>query len=116
MGCANLHLQHTSCDWLIVIGMVLLVFDFLLACSGRGARVHTTNMGDDTPLHLAAAHGHLEVVQLVKEEEDLVAGAANAGSIPMTFFSKLKSKLNLKIDEIKSEQNVFTVVYETFSA
>ena len=96
--------------------MVLLVFDFLLACSGRGARVHTTNMGDDTPLHLAAAHGHLEVVQLVIEEEDLVAGAANAGSIPMTFFSKLKSKLNLKIDEIKSEQNVFTVVYVTFYA
>lgn len=32
---------------------------------GRGARVNTTNMGDDTPLHLASAHGHLEVVQLL---------------------------------------------------
>jgi len=32
---------------------------------GRGARVNTTNMGDDTPLHLAAAHGHMEVVQIV---------------------------------------------------
>ena len=31
----------------------------------RGARVHTTNMGDDTPLHLAAAHGHRDVVQIV---------------------------------------------------
>lgn len=31
----------------------------------RGARVNATNMGDDIPLHLAAAHGHLEVVQLV---------------------------------------------------
>ena len=31
----------------------------------RGARVHTTNMGDDTPLHLASAHGHREVVQMV---------------------------------------------------
>jgi len=31
----------------------------------RGARVHTTNMGDDTPLHLAAAHGHREVVQIL---------------------------------------------------
>ena len=32
---------------------------------GRGARVHTTNMGDDTPLHLASAHGHREAVQTV---------------------------------------------------
>ena len=39
--------------------------DYIVTLLGRGARVHTTNMGDDTPLHLAAAHGHLEVVQLV---------------------------------------------------
>ena len=32
---------------------------------GRGARVHTTNMGDDTPLHLAAAHGHRDIVLMV---------------------------------------------------
>ena len=32
----------------------------------RGARIHTTNMGDDTPLHLAAAHGHREIVNLVR--------------------------------------------------
>lgn len=32
----------------------------------RGARVHTTNMGDDTPLHLAAAHGHRDIVNLVR--------------------------------------------------
>lgn len=31
----------------------------------RGARVNATNMGDDIPLHLAAAHGHLEIVLLV---------------------------------------------------
>lgn len=31
----------------------------------RGARVNATNMGDDIPLHLAAAHGHLEIVHLV---------------------------------------------------
>jgi hypothetical protein len=31
----------------------------------RGARVNATNMGDDIPLHLAAAHGHLDIVQLV---------------------------------------------------
>lgn len=32
----------------------------------RGARVNATNRGDDTPLHLASAHGHKEIVQLVK--------------------------------------------------
>ncbi|KAK6042115.1 ankyrin repeat protein [Cooperia oncophora] len=28
----------------------------------RGARVNATNMGDDTSLHLAAAHGHRPIV------------------------------------------------------
>jgi integrin-linked kinase len=31
----------------------------------RGARVNATNRGDDTALHLAAAHGHREIVQMV---------------------------------------------------
>lgn len=31
----------------------------------RGARINATNRGDDTPLHLAAAHGHLDIVHLV---------------------------------------------------
>lgn len=31
----------------------------------RGARVNATNMGDEIPLHLAAAHGHLDIVLLV---------------------------------------------------
>ena len=31
----------------------------------RGARVHTTNMGDDTPLHLAAAHGNRDIVNIL---------------------------------------------------
>lgn len=31
----------------------------------RGARVSATNRGDDTPLHLAAAHGHREIVHMV---------------------------------------------------
>ena len=30
--------------------------------------MHTTNMGDDTPLHLGAAHGHREVVHTVSAE------------------------------------------------
>ena len=33
----------------------------------RGARVHTTNMGDDTPLHLAAAFGNRDIVLMVNE-------------------------------------------------
>ena len=32
----------------------------------RGARVHSTNMGDDTPLHLAAAHGNRDIVLMVR--------------------------------------------------
>ena len=39
---------------------------------GRGARVHTTNMGDDTPLHLAAAHGHREVAQLLLRQKVII--------------------------------------------
>ena len=35
------------------------IVDMLLS---RGVRVNATNMGDDTPLHLAAAHGHQEIV------------------------------------------------------
>lgn len=35
------------------------IADLLLS---RGARVNATNMGDDTSLHLAAAHGHREIV------------------------------------------------------
>jgi integrin-linked kinase len=38
----------------------------------RGARVHTTNMGDDTPLHLAAAHGHRDILlMLLKHKSDV---------------------------------------------
>jgi ankyrin repeat protein len=39
------------------------IVDMLLA---RGARVNATNMGDDTPLHLAASQGHREVVVVCK--------------------------------------------------
>lgn len=31
----------------------------------RGVRINATNRGDDIPLHLAAAHGHRSIVQLV---------------------------------------------------
>jgi integrin-linked kinase len=32
----------------------------------RGARVNVTNRGDDTPLHLAAAHGHRDILHQVQ--------------------------------------------------
>ena len=41
----------------------------------RGARIHTTNMGDDTPLHLAAAHGHRDILLMVSYA---VQGGASA--------------------------------------
>lgn len=31
----------------------------------RGARINATNLGDDIPLHLAAAHGHRDIVSIV---------------------------------------------------
>ena len=33
----------------------------------RGARINATNMGDDTPIHLAAAHGHRDVTLMVSQ-------------------------------------------------
>lgn len=33
----------------------------------RGARINVMNRGDDTPLHLAASHGHRDIVAKVKE-------------------------------------------------
>ncbi|VEL14964.1 unnamed protein product [Protopolystoma xenopodis] len=35
-----------------------------LLCS-RGARTNSTNMGDETALHLAASYGHLDVVHFL---------------------------------------------------
>ena len=39
----------------------------------RGARVHTTNMGDDTPLHLAAAFGNRDIVLMVIFKSDIMS-------------------------------------------
>ncbi|GBM04162.1 Integrin-linked protein kinase [Araneus ventricosus] len=30
----------------------------------RGSRINATNMGDDTALHLASAHGHRDIVHM----------------------------------------------------
>lgn len=34
----------------------------------RGARINVMNRGDDTPLHLAASHGHRDIVAKVNEQ------------------------------------------------
>lgn len=34
----------------------------------RGARINVMNRGDDTPLHLAANHGHRDIVAKVYTE------------------------------------------------
>lgn len=36
----------------------------------RGARINVMNRGDDTPLHLAASHGHRDIVAKVNEQTD----------------------------------------------
>lgn len=53
--------QFSPLHWAAKHGHIKIV-EILI---GRGARVNTTNMGDDTPLHLASAHGHLDVVQIL---------------------------------------------------
>ena len=40
--------------------------------AARGARVNGTNMGDDTPLHIAASKGHREVVLMVSFVYDIM--------------------------------------------
>ena len=83
---------------------------------GRGARVHSTNMGDDTPLHLAAAHGNRDIVLMLlkqKAEVNFVNEHGNSALHYATFWNfpaigkKLTKKLTknlLKIDS-KSTQN-----------
>ena len=53
--------QFSPLHWAAKGGHTKIV-EMLIA---RGARIHTTNMGDDTPLHLAAAHGHRPIVNMV---------------------------------------------------
>jgi len=51
----------------------------------RGARVHTTNMGDDTPLHLAAAHGHRDVVTILVRQKAEVNSVNEHGNTPLHY-------------------------------
>lgn len=49
--------------WAAKRGQLKIVEMLLL----RGSRVNLTNRGDDTPLHLAAAHGHRDIVSKVTD-------------------------------------------------
>uniref|UniRef100_A0A5K3ETA1 Ribosomal RNA-processing protein 8 n=1 Tax=Mesocestoides corti TaxID=53468 RepID=A0A5K3ETA1_MESCO len=52
----------------------------------RGARVNATNLGDDTALHLAAAHGHYDVVYFLLTNFRLAVDAANEhGNTPLHY-------------------------------
>lgn len=53
--------MHSPLHWAAKEGRLGIV-EMLI---NRGARVNATNMGDDTPLHLAVAHGHKDVVAVV---------------------------------------------------
>jgi ankyrin repeat protein len=59
--------QFSPLHWCAKEGHTKLV-EMLLA---RGARVNIFNMGDDIPLHLAAAHGHLDIVREIIEDSFL---------------------------------------------
>lgn len=49
----------------------------------KGARVNATNLGDDTALHLAAAHGHREcVAYIIKHNANVNAQNAH-GNTPL---------------------------------
>lgn len=51
----------------------------------RGARINVTNMGDDTPLHLAAAHGHRPIVQMLLQNRADVNFTNEHGNSPLHY-------------------------------
>jgi len=51
----------------------------------RGVRVNATNMGDDTPLHLATAHGHREIVTLLLKHKADINFVNEHGNTPLHY-------------------------------
>ena len=51
----------------------------------KGARVNATNMGDDTALHLAAAHGHRDCVQYIIKHNGDVNAQNEHGNTPLHY-------------------------------
>ena len=51
----------------------------------KGAKINSTNMGDDTCLHLAAAHGHQECVQFLLKHKPNVNAQNEHGNTPLHY-------------------------------
>uniref|UniRef100_A0A8C9AUE8 Scaffold protein ILK n=1 Tax=Prolemur simus TaxID=1328070 RepID=A0A8C9AUE8_PROSS len=49
----------------------------------RGARINVMNRGDDTPLHLAASHGHRDIVQKYKVSD--INAVNEHGNVPLHY-------------------------------
>lgn len=73
--------QFSPLHWAAKGGHMKIV-EMLIA---RGARIHTTNMGDDTPLHLAAAHGHIDIVHTLLKHKSDVNFVNEHGNTPLHY-------------------------------
>lgn len=51
----------------------------------KGARINSTNMGDDTALHLASAHGHRDVVLILLKNRADVNAVNEHGNTPLHY-------------------------------
>lgn len=67
--------------WACFSGKTTIV-DMLL---NRGARINATNMGDDTALHLAASHNHLDCVRLLLKNKADVNALNEHGNTPLHY-------------------------------
>ncbi|XP_070347030.1 scaffold protein ILK isoform X4 [Equus asinus] len=51
----------------------------------RGARINVMNRGDDTPLHLAASHGHRDIVQKLLQYKADINAVNEHGNVPLHY-------------------------------
>ncbi|KAI1298705.1 Integrin-linked protein kinase -like protein pat-4 [Halotydeus destructor] len=51
----------------------------------KGARIHATNMGDDTALHLSAAHGHRDIVQMLLRNKADINAVNEHGNVALHY-------------------------------
>lgn len=73
--------EFSPLHWASFAGQTKIV-DMLL---NRGARINTSNMGDDTALHLAASHGHTECVRLLLKNKADVNALNEYGNTPLHY-------------------------------